>query len=659
MNQTFAQTVSGMGSTCHRFRHRLTPVKQGALPGRLRAVLLVCGGLLLAACGGGGGSSGAGSTPTTTISGTAPAPAAGPGDTSVLFPMALGSSWDYDVQETQTATFDVFGLARIAVTGTTSVAGVSATKFATSSNVSDVGGFDQFYTASNGGVTFYGSDDPGDLVTNLITPTPQLLFPVSTGTISTVLATGVSVGTSGGDALSANFTQQVSVVGTESVTVGAGVFPNAVKVSTTTTGTVSDAVTHQTVAINAVDTSWFAPGVGLAQETSTGGVDATVLSRTISARGYKIGGIAHGLGNPTVIASGVAPSGSVGQSASSGSNILVLSSVNNAATAYLIGNDGTLAATVGLAGFVPPLLAFDGSNYVAASYAQNPADSGNFDLTLQRLSPNGTLLDPSPGLFISSFANIQSATPIGIGGGNNRSLIVFTKDEPQAFNSQQHLFGMLVDGNGNGNPSSTQGFPIQATGNPASAVVVFDGTNFLVVWKAAGGIYLTRVTANGAVLDPAPVLLSSGIFTTGPAVAFDGTNFLVVWGDTASSTSGNMAIYGRRVSTSGALLEGPPGTGALQLSAGAQTNLLGPVVAFNGVEYLVAWQGATGVKGARLTPAGVTTSGAGYEIQISDRGSSASGPLTANSGPAPQLTWLTFGNGNGNFTLMSSIIRPF
>jgi hypothetical protein len=615
----------------------------------------MCGSLLLAACGGGGGSSGTGSTPTTTISGTAAAPTAGLGDTNVLFPMAIGSSWDYDVQETQTSTFDVFGLARIDVTGTTSVAGVLATKFALSSNVSDVGGFDQFYTSSNGGVTFYGNDDPGDLVTHLITPTPQLLFPVSTGTISTVLATGVPVGTSGSDALITNFTQQISVVGTESVTVGAGVFPNAVKVSTTTTGTISDAVTHQTVAINSVDTEWFAPGVGLVQETSTGGVDATVLSRTISARGYKIGGIAHGLGNPAVIASGLAPSGSPGQSASSGSNILILSSVNQAATAYLIGNDGTLSATVGLAGFVPPLLDFDGSNYVAASYAQNPADSGNSDLTFQRLSPNGTLLDPSPGLFISSFANIQSATPTGIGGGNNRSLIVFTKEEPQAFNSQQHLFGILVDGNGN--PSSTQGFPIQATGNPASAVVAFDGTNFLVVWKAAGGIYLTRVTANGAVLDPAPVLLSSGIFTTAPAVAFDGTNFLVVWGDTASSTSGNMAIYGRRVSTSGALLDGPPGAGALQLSAGAQTNLLNPVVAFNGVEYLVAWQGATGVKGARLTPAGVTTSGAGYEIQISDRGSSPSGPLTANSGPAPQLTWLTLGN--GTFSLMSSIIRPF
>jgi hypothetical protein len=317
-----------------------------------------------------------------------------------------------------------------------------------------------------------------------------------------------------------------------------------------------------------------------------------------------------------------------------------------------------------LAGNVPPWLCFDGSNYVSFSYSENTADGSNADLTIQRVNPAGTLLDPSPGLFISQFADIQVLATVGIGCGQNQSLVLFTKAEPQVFNAQEHLFGMLVDGNGV--PTGTQGFPIQATSNPVSAAVAFDGTNYLVVWQADGvtpgnatGIYSTRVSSSGAVLDAAPVLLASGTtFTTAPAVGFDGTNYLVAWGDTTGSTNGIFSIYGRRVSPSGALLDGPPGAGALQISSGVQTNRLGPAIAFNGTEYLVAWIGANGVVGARVTPAGTLSSGVGYEIQISDGGvSSVAGPLTATSGPAPQFTWLN--QGSSGFSLVDLIAYPF
>lgn len=624
--------------------------------------------LVLSACGGGGSSSSGGgeTTPGPVITGRSAAPSTGPGDTTLLFPTAIGSSWTYNVSESQSAAAPVFGLATISVAGTAVIAGASTSKFSFASNLPDFNGYDQFYATSNGGVTFYGNDDPTDSITNLLTPTPELLFPASAGTISTVVASGLPFGTAGADALTADLTQQISVGGPESVTVDAGVFANAVKVTTTVTGTVIDKAANQTLPFTTSDTSWFAPGVGLVRETLTGTAASTSTTQSFSARGYTIGGIQHGLGGVNALASGLQTFvGNGSLSASNGSNALVVgeaASTASGSTGYLIGSDGKLLTSVPLSAH-PPSVAFDGVNFVAASYATNPL--AGVQLNLQRISTTGALLDPGPGMFLASPVDTQGASPIGTGGGNNQTLIVFATAPPPTLGASQLLLGMFVDPNGNS--SGAQGFTIRQASNPTSVVVAFDGTNYLVVWQEqasfasiATNLYAARVSPGGVLLDPSALVLASGTtVATEPAVAFDGTNFLVVWSDAAGRTDGGRSIYGRRITTSGALLDGVPNGGALQFSAssladGSMPGGSAPVVAFNGTEYIVAWVGSTGIKGARLSPTGTLNSGSGFELQMSDRSSPASFPLTIASGTSPQLTWLTSGS-----SLVSLVVHPF
>ena len=114
-----------------------------------------------------------------------------------------------------------------------------------------------------------------------------------------------------------------------------------------------------------------------------------------------------------------------------------------------------------------------------------------------------------------------------------------------------------------------------------------DGANSLVVWQdewsgTSADVYGARVSSAGAVLDPLGIPISTAHYLEGsPSAAFDGTNYLVVWEDSPSET----AIYGARVSPEGTVLDPT----AIVISAHSN-DLAAPTVAFDGTNYLVAWQ---------------------------------------------------------------------
>jgi hypothetical protein len=155
-------------------------------------------------------------------------------------------------------------------------------------------------------------------------------------------------------------------------------------------------------------------------------------------------------------------------------------------------------------------------------------------------------------------------------------------------------------------------FPGGVQEDPA---LVFDGTNYLVVWDSAANhngvqwqIYGRRVTAGGSRLGSYDFVISD-VGKTGnkwfPRAAFDGTKHLVVWQD--NSYFGNDDIYGALVSIAGV----PSSPFPICTQANDQES---PAIAFDGVDhYLVVWSDWR--SGEQIRGALVNTSGS---VDVSD-----------------------------------------
>lgn len=125
--------------------------------------------------------------------------------------------------------------------------------------------------------------------------------------------------------------------------------------------------------------------------------------------------------------------------------------------------------------------------------------------------------------------------------------------------------------------------------------IAFDGTNFLVAYeddRVPSGIYLTRMAADGTVLNPRGLFFDVG---ANPAVAYDGTRFLVVY---SASVGNSVVLQGKRVALDGTVLDAQP------ISVSGTGEGTSPVVSFDGTNFVVGWRGSTGILAARVSGAG-------------------------------------------------------
>jgi hypothetical protein len=173
-------------------------------------------------------------------------------------------------------------------------------------------------------------------------------------------------------------------------------------------------------------------------------------------------------------------------------------------------------------------------------------------------------------------------------------------------------YPLLVD------PVISPEYPVTDGATGGESDIVFDGTNYFVVWSDARNdsstdpvrtteVYGARLSPTGTRLD------GNGFRITNdntddlrwPSVAFDGNNFLVVWNSSGPECGPNgwRCVRAARVSRSGNVLD-PAGL----VVAGGAGEITDPDVAFDGTNYLVVYADNTGadvdIFANRVTPAG-------------------------------------------------------
>jgi len=283
---------------------------------------------------------------------------------------------------------------------------------------------------------------------------------------------------------------------------------------------------------------------------------------------------------------------------------------------------------------IAPVLGFDGENFLVV-WQDDRDNRDEPDVYGARVTPAGTVLDSS-GFAITQAANGQYGPAIGFGGKN---FLVVWQDRRDTLYS--HIYGNLVTPEGQvivpndfviSYSPSTQGV----------AALGFDGENFLVAWQDIYGSFPpslsirgSRVTPGGGVLDPDAIVISptAGVRT---AIDSDGKNFLVVWEDCRGGS--NFDVYGARVTPEGNVLD-PSGL-AISRAANGQ---YAPAIGFGGTDFLVVWQdgrvGAslTDVYGARVTPDGEVTDPEGFVIPRAARDQFT--PALASDGANFLVVW--------------------
>jgi MYXO-CTERM domain-containing protein len=161
-----------------------------------------------------------------------------------------------------------------------------------------------------------------------------------------------------------------------------------------------------------------------------------------------------------------------------------------------------------------------------------------------------------------------------------------------------------------------------------------DGTGFLVVVPDTA-IQGARLDAALVPIDASPFLIS-GVPNTqhAPATAFDGTQWLVAWEDDRG-TPGGRHIFATRLDANGVVLD-PDGISISPSNA----YVWRPTVASNGAGWLVAF-GVTngGIAATRVSPTGVVLDPAGITVTPNPALGALGGPQAASNGNEYLVTW--------------------
>jgi hypothetical protein len=272
---------------------------------------------------------------------------------------------------------------------------------------------------------------------------------------------------------------------------------------------------------------------------------------------------------------------------------------------------------------------YDGTNFMILWADDRGGDN---DIYGARMTSEGTVLDPG-GLVIVSASQGQWHPALAYGGG--QFLTAWQHD--RRFENREIYVARV----------STSGQVLDPGGKPTSAAaansqswpsVASDGQNFLVVWleddRGSGDIHGARVAADGTVLDPAGIRISSSPSTQlQPVVGFGDTSYLVAWTHRAGQS---YEVYGAMV-----YWDGTVGS-TIEITNTARTQEE-PAIAFNGTNFLVAWQDGrnhpywSDIYAARVSRTGTVLDPDGIEVARAD--DSQWVPAAASDGSGFLVVW--------------------
>jgi cysteine-rich repeat protein len=211
-----------------------------------------------------------------------------------------------------------------------------------------------------------------------------------------------------------------------------------------------------------------------------------------------------------------------------------------------------------------PSVASNGTDYLVTWQTST-------DILASRVSAAGVVLDlPAFALTSGTAAN---GTPAVASNGTDY-LAVWS----DARNGNQDIYETRISASGS--VLDPQGIPVSSDVHAdESPAITSNGGGYLVAWDGSGGIRAARIDMTGAVLDPNGIIVGHGLTAS---VATNGTDYLVSW---LYVMSGQFAIAAARVTAGGALLDTEP----IFVEERSHPGLARPVVAFDGLRYLVAW----------------------------------------------------------------------
>jgi hypothetical protein len=319
--------------------------------------------------------------------------------------------------------------------------------------------------------------------------------------------------------------------------------------------------------------------------------------------------------------------------------------------------------TSGLVGY--PNVASNGSSVLLvwndSRFSVDPLSNINYDV-MSRLV-DATILIGNPERLVSISATRQTSPAIASGAGLTMAV---WSEENGNYAARVTPSGAL-DGRG-----------IQLSGFGYTPQVVFDGNNFLAAWIVrrenanavqtaridrdghlldthtiaevcatsltlargasssllawancqTGAIEAVRVADSGNAIDPLPLTLTPpALFATNPSASWNGSEYLVAWEQRVEQPviilfpifRGN--VYATRVSAALTLIDAQPI--AIAVSSDDSISNESPSVASNGDDFLVAWDGPSGIVATHVAASGVVDSSS----------------LLLGSGDAPQSVW--------------------